>query len=293
VTLAYIAELTPQKIAESLGWFGLARSGGYIIGPALAGWLLLYIDPVQVFTIIGLISCIAIVPILSLANPPVNEPRKSDKSLPQQIIESVHVAGKTPAIWLAGMLEASVFIALYATKAFLPVFALSAGINVALVGLFFSVQEAVNILVKPFGGRVGDRYGHIPAIAIGMTLLGIGLGLLPTANGVWLLVPSVLTGMAQALIFPSTVALASHQVDRRNLGAGMGFIGMMDNFGKVVGPICGGFFIERLGFEPVLYALAVMLILGGLLLQTVGRKPKDRDPHSIGDYERGAAYDNA
>ncbi|MGB1288754.1 MAG: MFS transporter, partial [Aggregatilineales bacterium] len=69
VTLAYIAELKPKNIAESLGWFGLARSGGYIVGPALAGWLLLYVDPVTVFTIIGIISSLAILPVLSLDEP--------------------------------------------------------------------------------------------------------------------------------------------------------------------------------------------------------------------------------
>ena len=41
-------------------------AGGYIVGPALAGWLLLSIDPVWVFTLIGFISCIAFIPILRL-----------------------------------------------------------------------------------------------------------------------------------------------------------------------------------------------------------------------------------
>ena len=54
VTLAYVAEQASGRRAEGLGWFGIARSGGYILGSALAGWLLLFSEPATVYTIIGL-----------------------------------------------------------------------------------------------------------------------------------------------------------------------------------------------------------------------------------------------
>ena len=65
VTLAFVAEGVKDRLAEKLGWFGMARSAGYIVGPAAAGWLLeTGVSPVNVFTIIGLFSCLAFVPIL-------------------------------------------------------------------------------------------------------------------------------------------------------------------------------------------------------------------------------------
>ena len=39
VTLAFVAEGVKDRLAEKLGWFGMARSAGYIVGPAAAGWL--------------------------------------------------------------------------------------------------------------------------------------------------------------------------------------------------------------------------------------------------------------
>lgn len=45
VTLAYIAGQSKKRLAEQLGWFGLAREAGYIVGPALAGVLLLIWSP--------------------------------------------------------------------------------------------------------------------------------------------------------------------------------------------------------------------------------------------------------
>ena len=66
VTVAYVAERGGSRKAERLGWFGMARSGGYLIGPVAAGWLLLTLDPVAVFTLIGGLSVAAFVPVLAL-----------------------------------------------------------------------------------------------------------------------------------------------------------------------------------------------------------------------------------
>ncbi|MBV7330205.1 MFS transporter [Chloroflexi bacterium TSY] len=59
VTLAYVSELSQSAKAERLGWFGIARSGGYVVGPLIASWLLLRYSPVVVFTLIGLISSLS------------------------------------------------------------------------------------------------------------------------------------------------------------------------------------------------------------------------------------------
>ncbi|MDQ7025491.1 MAG: MFS transporter [Anaerolineae bacterium] len=266
VTLAYIAELKPKNIAESLGWFGLAREGGYIVGPALAGWLLLWTDPVVVFTIIGLISMMALIPVLNLQDVEIPKVKKQEVSFWQQSREAFKVGVQTPSIWLAGVLESGTFVALYALKAFLPIFALQAGISVVLVGLFFSVQEGIHILIKPFGGRIADKLGHLSAIMLGMVILAVGLALLPLLNGLDLFASAILIGGAQAFIFSSTIALVSQQITHDNLGAGMGFIGTMQNLGKIIGPVLGGLLIQRFDFEAVLYILAILLVLGAILL---------------------------
>ena len=202
VTLAFVAEGVKDRLAEKLGWFGMARSAGYIVGPAAAGWLLaIGVSPVNVFTIIGLFSCLAFVPILLLSEP---APRVKAVRLPigQQIAHALKSGTHTPSVWLSGGLEATVFIALYAVKAFLPIYALSTGISVALVGAFFSAQEAVHMVLKPLGGRIGDRLGYFGAICLGMALMGITLPLITLAHGILgLMALAVLIGAAQALIF--------------------------------------------------------------------------------------------
>ena len=263
VTLAFVAEGAKDRLAEKLGWFGMARSAGYIVGPAAAGGLLAAeVSPVSVFTIIGLFSCLAFVPILLLSEP---APRTKTVSLPirQQIVHALKSGTHTPSVWLSGGLEATVFIALYAVKAFLPIYALSTGISIALVGTFFSLQEGVHTVLKPVGGRAGDRLGYFWAICLGMALMGITLPLIALTNGIMgLMVLAVLIGAAQALVFPATVALVSTQISALHIGAGMGIIGTLKNAGKVVGPILGGFLIHWLDFSPMLWSMGLLLLLG-------------------------------
>ena len=263
VTLAFVAESAKDRLAEKLGWFGMARSAGYIVGPAAAGGLLAAeVSPVSVFTIIGLFSCLAFVPILLLSEP---APRTKTVSLPirQQIVHALKSGTHTPSVWLSGGLEATVFIALYAVKAFLPIYTLSTGISIALVGTFFSLQEGVHTVLKPVGGKAGDRLGYFWAICLGMALMGITLPLIALTNGIMgLMVLAVLIGAAQALVFPATVALVSTQISALHIGAGMGIIGTLKNAGKVVGPILGGFLIHWLDFSPMLWSMGLLLLLG-------------------------------
>ena len=271
VTLAYIAELsrreqgrvdTDPSVAEDIGWFEMARSGGYVVGPALAGWLLLSLDAPAVFTLIGLMSCLVFVPVLRLPDARPTKRRKLKPPL-QHFHNAIRDGSRTPAIWLTGSLEAVTFVALYTLKAFLPIYALDAGVNIALVGLFFSLQEAVHIMVKPLCGRLGDRWGYLLAISLGMLVLAASLPLVPILNqGALFLLPAMMMGLAQALIFPAAKALVSHRISPEHLGAGMGLIGMMQNFGKVAGPVLGGLAIMTLGYESTLLALSAMLVAG-------------------------------
>lgn len=283
VTVAYVAERSGKRKAEKLGWFGMARSGGYLVGPAVAGWLLLTMEPVTVFTLIGGLSMAAFVPVLwlggdgpghskttlSLAEP--DEGRLGSKVSPVQVIRAFAKRGGTllgtPAVWLSGALEAAVFVITYAIKAFLPIYALTVGYTTVEIGLFFSAQEGALILLKPWGGRLGDRIGHLRAVSLGMFCLALSLPLLLTGAGTTgLLAVAVAMGAAQALIFPATVALIAEQVPAGKIGTGVGLAGSLKNGGKVAGPVLGGLLVVGLGYGGLFWLFAGVLLAGSLAL---------------------------
>lgn len=283
VTLAYVAEQSGARRAERLGWFDMARSGGYIAGPAIAGWMLLSLDPVDVFTAIGLLSVAAFVPVLALTEPAAR-PARSVLPVHQQIGAALRAGSRTPAVWLSGGLEATVYVALYAAKAFLPIYALSSGISVAVVGLFFSVQEGAALALKPLGGRLGDRLGYLRAIALGMAIIAVALILLPGAQLSWqMLALALLVGCGQALVYPSTTALVSTQIGGEHVGAGLGLAGALENLGKVLGPVLGGLLIAWLDYGPMFRWMGIVLLAAGGF---VGLGRQFAPTHKHGEPER-------
>ena len=106
-----------------------------------------------------------------------------------------------PELWIAGGLECFLYIGLYAVKAFLPLMALSKGIPIIWVGVFFSVQELSHLLLRPLGGKIGDRNGYLSTAASGLVLASGALWALPVIPNVSSLIGvSIVFGMALSLI---------------------------------------------------------------------------------------------
>ena len=116
-------------------------------------------EPVELFTVIGLISILALIPVLMLPTEHKND--ASRISWKKQISGSFKSGLGLPELWIAGGLECFLYIGLYAVKAFLPLMALSEGIPIIWIGVFFSVQELSHLLLRPLGGRIGDRNGYL------------------------------------------------------------------------------------------------------------------------------------
>ena len=271
VTVAWVIEQGQKNgssngnCAERLGWFGMARSGGYLLGPTIAAALLTVFEPATVFTVIGLISSFALLPVLLLNK--TDPPKKSKVSLRRQTTAAFRAGIKTPELWLAGSLECIVYLGIYATKTFLPLYALETGISILWVGLFFSAQELIHLIARPFGGRLSDRLGYLPIAASGMLLASISLGLLPLANTPsFLLLLALGFGFSQALIFPSTLALFAQKMDDRHTGTGAGMIGALKNSAKIAGPILGGLLIHWHNYSWMFWSMATLLTVWSVWL---------------------------
>lgn len=263
VSLAYVAEMGVERRAERLAIFGMARSGGYLLAPTLAALLLTWMPPEQVFTIIGFASCAAFLPVVVLAQRPVRRQESFLASATQAMIAT----RRSSAFWLAAALEIAVHVTTYATKAFLPIYALTvAGFDLLLVGLFFSVQELANIVIRPLGGRLADRLGPDRPIVAGLLLLAGGLLVLGAGGAaISMLAAAVAMGFGLGLILPSTLSLLSHEMPSESLGAGMGALGALRNLGKVAGPVAAGLLLARFSYQSLFVLCAGSAILTALL----------------------------
>jgi MFS family permease len=267
VTLAIVAEFDCNHRATRLGIYEMARGAGHLVAPAVAGFLLAATEVSTLFTIVGLVSCAAMVPAVFVPFDSSRVQPAQRPSLARQLVSGFgHAAGR-PQIWGVGALEFAVYGALYSLKAFLPIFALQAGYGVWAAGLFFTLQESAHLLVRPFGGRAADRHGPTPAIAVGLIAIATALIVLPGApNAATLLMLAVLVGVGQGMTFPATVSVISNTISADHIGLGLGVYGALRNLGKVAGPVVIGALLEFLPAGVVFPGLGVTALLIGAAL---------------------------
>ena len=259
VTLAFIGKNYRKRAAERFAWFSIARSLGYIVGPIAAGSMLLTMEASQVFKIIGFLSMIVFIPIALL---PKEIPKQGAKKEKIDLVQAVRTTTRTSGIWLAGSLETVNYIVLYALRAFLPIYILSIGYGSLSAGAFFTIQETIHLLTKPLLGRLGDRWGYVKSIVLGMIILSLAVAIISVVEArIYLFFIAFMIGSAQSLIFPATLALISKQITTTQLGFNLGVVGALRNAGKVIGPIISGILISVVG-----YTLSFQILSVGLLL---------------------------
>lgn len=275
VTLALVTEMSTENRGARLGLFEMARGSGHLIAPAVAGAVLTISTPEVVFTAVGLLSCAAFLPALFVRFDETRIEPVRRRGFLTELAAGLKHAATRGTLWFVGLLEFAIYGSIYSLKAFLPIFALEAGYGVWAAGLFFTLQEATHLLVRPFGGRLGDRRGYVPTIAAGLVALGAALIALPSAPtaGV-LLALAIVVGVGQGLALPSTVALIGNRIDAGHIGLGLGFYGALRNAGKVGGPILVGTLLHFFSSKAVFPGLGVTALVVALALFVVAAQAR-------------------
>ena len=277
VSLAYVAGINAKNLGERIAHFGISRLLASLFAPLIAGVLLTFLDFQTVFLLIGFCSLFGMIPIFLLSEDLVEKPQKK-VSIINYFFTSFKYSIKIPTIWLAGFLELMVYLTIYAVKAFLPLFIISQeGGTVLQAGLFFFMQELAHVLFRPVGGKLSDKYGQPLIIIFGMVLLSLGLYLLTNLTDNLFLLPAILFGIGQGLIFPSSVALLSKSARGNYLGAAMGFYGALRNFGKVIGPIIAGMLLSLFSYATVFNILAGIIMSALLVFVLLWYKEKKEE----------------
>jgi len=277
VSLAYVAGINARGLGERIAYFGMSRLLASLSAPLIAGILLTFLNFQTVFLLIGFCSLFGMIPIFLLSEDLVEKPQKK-VSIINYFFTSFNYSIKIPAIWLAGFLELMVYLTIYAVKAFLPLFIISQeGGTVLQAGLFFFMQELAHVLFRPVGGKLSDKYGQPLIIIFGMVLLSLGLYLLTNLTDNLFLLPAILFGIGQGLIFPSSVALLSKSARGNYLGAAMGFYGALRNFGKVIGPIIAGMLLSLFSYATVFNILAGIIMSALLVFVLLWYKEKKEE----------------
>ena len=143
------------------------------------------------------------------------------------------------------------------------------------------IVDAYNLMFAALvlaAGNLGDRVGRKGVLLTGLGVFGVatlagGLGNSPGQ----LIAARAVMGVGAALIFPATLSLLTNVFTERGERArAIGLWGATTGIGIALGPIVGGWLLERDGWESVFFALAPIAALAMVLVALT--VPSSRDP---------------
>ena len=145
------------------------------------------------------------------------------------------------------------------------------------------IVDAYNLVFAALvlgAGNLGDRVGRKGVLLAGLGVFGIATvaGGLCTNPGELIAARAVM-GLGAALIFPATLSLLTNVFTERGERArAIGLWGATTGVGIAVGPIVGGWLLERFSWSSVFFALAPVAALAALLV--IASVPTSRDPEA-------------
>lgn len=252
---AYISDVTaPEERAKSFGVIGIAFGLGFLVGPAISGFLAQYDYRYPIFAAAALsaTSILATWMLLPPARPGSGGPGPAGRKLALADWGSYAVYFRQPklapmlfqfflfsfgfAIFTAGMplfLERRLS---WNGAAFGPE---QVGYTWALAGLFGVIWQgpALGRLVKRFGERTLNRAGFSGYVA-GYTILAF-------CNSVPVLILATAVMSMGSLVRPALTSLITHVTPRSEQGVVLGLTQSLNSTALILGPLLAGYLIEH------------------------------------------------
>jgi MFS family permease len=156
------------------------------------------------------------------------------------------------------ILSTGVGIALPAIPALANSFHVSFGVASGVITLFLIGSLAGTI---PAGWLV-DRFGRRPILIAGPLIIAVAaFSIAQTSSFTVLLALRFISGFAQQMWLISRLAAISHGAVANQRGRQISWMYGMDNIGRLVGPLLGGFIAANLGIRSTFVAYGILALL--------------------------------
>ncbi len=173
----------------------------------------------------------------------------------------------------------------------IPLYVVSQGASLAMVGVVAASNAALPLLLSVWAGGAVDAVGSRRMSLSGSVCLVIAMAVLAAAPGIgWIMIGQALAGLAGTMLIvacQTSVAQASSHDDRDK---NFGFFAFWVSLGQLAGPLIGGFLADGFSIRVALAASAILALVPGALalrmpaargtsetFNVVGRALRDRN----------------
>ena len=133
------------------------------------------------------------------------------------------------------------------------------------------IVDAYNLVFAAFllvAGSLSDRFGRKGMLLAGLVLFGTAsaAGGLMTSSGALIATRAVM-GLGAAMVFPATLSLISNIfVERTERARAIGLWGATAGIAIALGPIVGGWLLERFSWSSIFFAMTPVAAVAALLV---------------------------
>jgi multidrug resistance protein len=265
VAMAYISDVTTEdNRAKGMGLVGAAFGLGFIFGPAFGGILSQYGFPVPIYfaSLLSLIASLLAYFKLPESFIPGKQSNKEEQKFNYQNLKN---AINNPAI---GILFIIFFMITLSFANLETMFALFTerkyGFDATTNGYLFTLVGIISALTQGMLiGPLVKKFGEQKLITTSIFLLGTGFILFPLANSIYAFLPVVaLIAFSIGVHNPSVITLISKNTPPEKQGGILGLNQSLGSLARVLGPVWGGFFFDRIsiGFPFISAGILIFLI---------------------------------
>ncbi len=283
---AYVSDVTtPAKRARGMGMIGAAIGTGFVIGPAIGGFLAgpdrANVDyAVPAFLAAGLSAVAFVIAAVFLDESHSAAARAAHVAGPQIGRFALFLRSLAYPVLVAliafSFLTAMVFSSMESTFAIWSESALHWGPR--QVGYIFTFAGLVAVLVQAgLVGPLSRRLGEPVLLVQSGLALGLGVGLIPFATGVWTLLPAMaLLAYGLGIGNPSLQSLVSKVAVQDARGGALGINQSAASLARIFGPIWAGIVFAEFGRAWPYYAAAGLAVVAVLVALRVIVTYRDR-----------------
>ena len=237
---AYIADIsTPEKRAQNFGLVGAAFGVGFILGPAVGGFLGQYGPRVPFFVAAGLTMVNFLYGFFILPESLAVENRRSFDWRRANPIGSLMRLGKYPVILGLVASLVLIYIASFAVQGTWTFYTMekfkwdekTVGLSLAAIGLSFAVvQGGLSRVIIP-------KLGQQRSVYVGLMFSALGFALFGFANQGWMMFAFMAVYAMGGIAGPSIQGIISNQVPANEQGELQGALTSLTSTTAIFGPL--------------------------------------------------------
>ena len=282
VTFSLGADYIPKiRLGEGIGYLGVGHIIGMAIGPNIAIFLLEHFTYEFCFVLSGIIMvavALSVVFIRYRHNSPKAEKIGKTTDKAKFRFNSFIAVEVLPFAGFAAILS----ISLGLVNSYLVMMGVQRLIYG--IGIYFVVNAVIQVLSRPYLGRLADRKGVGYVVVPGFIFVAAAMIIISISYSVWpLLIAALLMAIGTGGTFPALQANCLRKVDaaRRTVATGTYFIGF--DVGMSIGQMTGGSIIDSTGFSAAYGMAAVVALVGLCFYMIFSRYEKYKTKENIAD----------